>query len=200
MARTEAQLVAAAAELFLSQGYQATTLAAVTRRAGLAPRTVYLRFGSKATLFGRVVDQALAGDVGSQRVRDQPALREALSAPTLDARIRAFADYCVGIAERAGALFKVAQQAEGIEPDLAMAFQSGRIETLHLCTTFWKRARTDGLLDATLDLDPLTALTDILVCADTTVHLRRTSSWNASEHHALITGTLTTLTRDPRPA
>ncbi len=65
VARTEAQLVAAAAELFLSQGYQATTLAAVARRAGLAPRTVYLRFGSKATLFGRVVDQALAGDVGA---------------------------------------------------------------------------------------------------------------------------------------
>src|SRR5215216_3639997 len=62
VARTEAQLIAAATELFLERGYVATTLVQIALHAGIAPRTVYLRFGTKAALFRRVVDRALVGD------------------------------------------------------------------------------------------------------------------------------------------
>ena len=40
----------------------ATTLEAVARRAQVGARTVYLRFGTKAALFKRVVDVAIVGD------------------------------------------------------------------------------------------------------------------------------------------
>ena len=62
VARTEAELVEAARALFLEQGYVATTLAQIAERAGVAARTVYVRFGTKAALFMRVVDLALVGD------------------------------------------------------------------------------------------------------------------------------------------
>ena len=197
VARTEEQLIEAATELFLAQGYTATTLADVARGAGLAPRTVYLRFGSKANLFSRVVDRALTGDADSLDLRHRPGTRRAMSAPSLAERIDAFAEMCVGIADRAGALFEVAAQAEGVEPDLAAAFQAGRRETEHLCARFWDHAQADGLLDANIDLGTLVILTDLLVCADTTVHLRRTRGWAGPEHQALITDTLATLTRPP---
>jgi AcrR family transcriptional regulator len=61
-ALTEERIVAAATELFLADGYVATTLEAVARRARVAARTVYVRFGSKAALFKRVVDVAIVGD------------------------------------------------------------------------------------------------------------------------------------------
>ena len=61
-ALTEQRIVAAATELFLADGYVATTLEAVARRSRVAPRTVYVRFGSKAALFKRVVDVAIVGD------------------------------------------------------------------------------------------------------------------------------------------
>jgi hypothetical protein len=51
VAHTEQRILAAATELFLEGGYLATTLEAVARRAQLATRTVYLRFGTKAALF-----------------------------------------------------------------------------------------------------------------------------------------------------
>ena len=197
VARTEAQLIDAATGLFLARGYQATTLAEVARSAGLAPRTVYVRFATKAALFSRVVDRALAGGDARPPVLDQPVLRQAMSGPTLAGRIGAFADACVGIAERVGPLFEVAAQAEGIEPDLAAAFQDGRRETRQLCAGFWQQARADGLLDPALDLDNLTTLTDVLVCADTTVHLRRTGAWHPRQHHALITTTLAALADSP---
>jgi AcrR family transcriptional regulator len=48
VAQTEERIVAAATELFLGDGYTATTLEAVARRARVGARTVYLRFGTKA--------------------------------------------------------------------------------------------------------------------------------------------------------
>jgi AcrR family transcriptional regulator len=196
VARTEAELVDAARALFLEHGYLATTLTQIADRAGVAARTVYVRFGTKAALFKRVVDQALVGDAEPIDVAHRPRTQDAMTADTLHERIEALGDVAIGIAERAGALFEVAAQAEGIEPQLANAFQAGRLETKELSQSFWERAATDGLLNDGLDTAQLAMVTDILVCADTVVHLRRAKAWSAIAYRGLIIDTLTTLTRD----
>src|SRR5919202_4926817 len=140
VARTEAVLMDAAHDLFLEQGYVATTLTQVAERAGLAPRTVYVRFGTKAALFTRVIDRALVGDSEPVDVAHRPRAIEAMTADSLAARIEAFADVCVGVAERAGPLFEVAAQAEAVEPEVAEAASAGRRETVQLCMEFWRRA------------------------------------------------------------
>src|SRR4249919_3977115 len=61
-ALTEQRILAAATELFLADGYLATTLEDVARRAQVGARTVYVRFGTKAALFKRVIDVAIVGD------------------------------------------------------------------------------------------------------------------------------------------
>jgi AcrR family transcriptional regulator len=185
----------AAHELFLEQGYVSTTLAHVAQRAGLAPRTVYVRFGTKASLFKRVVDRALVGDVEPIDVAHRPRTVEAMTADTLDARIVALADVCIGVAERAGPLFEVAAQAEGIEPEVAEAAGAGRRETAELCSAFWRQAAEDGLIRDDLDPASLAVVTDLLVCADTVVHVRRTHGWSAPAHRALVVDILTTLAR-----
>ncbi|GAB90030.1 TetR/AcrR family transcriptional regulator [Gordonia rhizosphera] len=195
VARTEAQLIDSARALFLEKGYVATTLAEVARRAGLAPRTVYVRFATKATLFRRVVDRALVGDAEPIDVAHRARTKDAMSAPTLAARIEALADVSVGIASRAGTLFGVAAQAEGLEPELAETFQAGRRATAELCQTLCDTAATDGLMSARLDPVQLATVTDLLICADTTVSLRRTQNWSASTYRALIIDTLDALTR-----
>lgn len=195
VARTEAELIAAARTLFLGQGYVATTLAQVAQRAGLAERTVYVRFGTKAALFRRVVDQALVGDTEPVNVAHRARTQEAMTAGTVADRIDALADVSVGIAARAGPLFEVAAQAEGVELELAEAFDAGRRDTRELCATFAERAAADGLLPEGLSPARLAVLTDVLVCADTTVHLRRTHGWSAALHRALIVDTISTLTR-----
>ena len=137
VARTEAQLIAAATELFLERGYVATTLVQIALHAGIAPRTVYLRFGTKAALFRRVVDRALVGDAEPIAVLDRPGTQMAMTAKTLPQRIEALVEVAAGIVERAGALFEVAAQAEGVEPEVAEAAQAGRRATAELCATFW---------------------------------------------------------------
>lgn len=49
------RIIAAATELFLAEGYGATSIEAVARRAGVSKRTFYHRFADKAALFGAVV-------------------------------------------------------------------------------------------------------------------------------------------------
>ena len=48
-----------ATELFLAQGYGATTIEAVAQRARIAKRTFYHRFPDKAALFGAVVHRII---------------------------------------------------------------------------------------------------------------------------------------------
>jgi AcrR family transcriptional regulator len=199
VARTEAELMDAAQDLFLEQGYLATTLAQVAQRAGLAARTVYVRFGTKAALFRRVVDRALVGDAEPVDVAHRPGATEAMTAETLEARIDALADVCIGVAERAGRLFEVAAQAEAIEPEVAQAATAGRRATAELCTAFWRHAAADGLISSELDAEALAVVTDLLVCADTVVHLRRTHGWSASAHRGLVVDTLAALAAPHAP-
>ena len=197
VARTETELIDAAHTLFLERGYVATTLAPIARRAGVGERTVYVRFGTKATLFRRVVDHALVGDTQPIDFAHRPLTREAMTADTLTGRIHALADLSIGIAERAGPLFEVATQAEGLEPELARAAQDGRLATTALARSFWRHASADGLLPDDLDTAALALATDVLICADTTVHLRRAHGWSAPAHRTLIVTTLQALTTQP---
>lgn len=188
-------MVAAARELFVEAGYVATTLVDVARRAEVAPRTVYVRFGTKAALFRRLVDQALVGDSEPVDVAHRPQTQDAMTAPTLKERIVALTDLSIGIADRAGPLFEVAAQAEGIEPEIAEAAQAGRLATARLCRSFWQHAAADGLVGPALDVARLATTTDLLVSADSVVHLRRCGWWSARAHRRLVVETLTALAR-----
>ena len=69
----------------------ATTLEAVARRAQVGARTVYLRFGTKAALFKRVVNVAIVGDTEPVNVLGRDWVQAALTAPTAAERIAASA-------------------------------------------------------------------------------------------------------------
>src|SRR6202795_5286024 len=86
-ALTEQRILAAATELFLADGYVATTLEAVARRARVAARTVYVRFGTKAALFKRVVDVAIVGDTQPVGVLGRDWAQAGMTAPTAAERI-----------------------------------------------------------------------------------------------------------------
>ena len=58
---------------------------------------------------------------------------------------------------------------------------------------FWAAAVADGLLPDDTDVAALARTTDVLVCADTLVHLRRTTAWSAPGHAAWLRRTITSL-------
>jgi len=58
-----AEIVTAAAELFLKQGYSSTTMADIGRRVGATPANVYWYYPSKDELFAAVMDRMLGRQI-----------------------------------------------------------------------------------------------------------------------------------------
>ena len=91
-ASTRAQVLSAAHELFLSQGFAATTIRSVAESAGVSQETIYKSFGSKAALLKAVYDVALAGDADEVPLAARPEARAVLEAPTPDTSVLAYAE------------------------------------------------------------------------------------------------------------
>ncbi|MGV0906701.1 TetR/AcrR family transcriptional regulator [Mycobacterium novum] len=76
-AATRARSLEAAAELFSSRGYSATSIAAIAEAAGVRSASLYHAFGSKARLLGAVVEHesddfhAQLDAMGSERTLDE---------------------------------------------------------------------------------------------------------------------------------
>jgi AcrR family transcriptional regulator len=197
VAHTEQRILAAATELFLADGYPATTLAAIARRARVGARTVYVRFGTKAALFKRVVDVAIVGDTQPVDVLGRDPMQAALTAPTAAERIAAKAAGGRQIMQRTGALFAVAQQAAAVEPLIAGFWQQGREQTRHVHAVFWTAMAEDGLLDPAIDLDWLIDTTSLLAAAETYLLITRVQGWDLDTYESWIATTCTRLSAAP---
>jgi AcrR family transcriptional regulator len=196
-ALTEERIVAAATTLFLADGYVATTLEAVARQAGVGARTVYVRFGTKAALFKRVVDVAIVGDTAPVDVLGRDWMQLALTAPTAAERIAATAAVGRQIMERTGPLFLVAQQAAAVEPTIASYWQQGREQSRRVHAVFWTRMAQDGLLDSAVDVSWLIDTTSILAAAETYLLITRMTEWDLDGYQAWVTATFTRLMTPP---
>ena len=195
IAQTEQRIVAAATGLFLADGYVSTTLEAVAKRAQVGARTVYLRFGTKAALFKRVVDVAIVGDAEPVDVLGRDWMQAALTAPTAAERLAASAAATRQIMERTGPLFAVAQQAAAVEPFIAEQWQQGREQTRYAHEVFWTRMAQDGLLDLRLDLGWLIDTSTILAAAETYLLITRLMGWDLDAYQDWLVTTSTRLTQ-----
>jgi len=176
-ALTEQRIVAAATDLFLADGYVATTLEAVARRARVAARTVYVRFGTKAALFKRVIDVAVVGDTEPVDVLGRDWMIEAMTAPTLAGRI--------------------AGGAAVVEPLIAGHWQQGREQTRHAQTVFWTRVADDGLLPPGVDLTWLIDTATVIAAAETYLLVTRMLGWNLDAYQAWVAATWTRMLTGP---
>ena len=199
VAQTEQRILAAATELFLADGYLATTLTAVAERAQVGARTVYVRFGTKAALFKRVVDVAIVGDTEPVDVLGREWAQVAFTAATRTERIAAAAAMGRQIMQRAGVLFAVAQQAAAIEPLIAGFWQQGRAQSRHTQSVMWTRMADDGLLDPAIDLEWLIDTASLLGAAETYLLITRMTDWDLDGYEFWLSRTWTRLTASPAP-
>jgi AcrR family transcriptional regulator len=82
---TRARIAAAARKLILSRGFEAATVQAIAREAGVAVPTVYAVFGSKRRILAELVDRARYGPefqklIGEVEKIDDPVARLRLTA------------------------------------------------------------------------------------------------------------------------
>lgn len=181
VAVTEQRLVTSAKRLFLRDGYVGTTLTAVTADAGVAPRTLYLRFPTKTDLFRRVMDVAVVGDTARVSVADRDWARRTLTAPTLDERMLLAARGARDIMARIGPLLPVAEAAAAVEPAIASAASAARDATRDQIRLFWATAAGDGLLPDHVDHQWLADTAALLGSADTFLLGTRILRWTPDD-------------------
>jgi AcrR family transcriptional regulator len=182
VAETEQRILTAATELFQRQGYAATTLAAVARAAEVGERTVYVRFGTKVTLFKRVIDVAVAGSTEPVGVREQTRQRPAMTAASAGERMTDLARVGRMIMERTGQLFAVAQEAAFTEPVIAQSWEAGRAATRRNIHEFWTAMAQDRLLPDGADVEWLSDTATVLSAAETYLLVGKVFGWDLDRY------------------
>src|SRR4051794_23313828 len=95
-------IVAAAARLFVENGYAETTIARVAAEAGVSAQLVYAAFGGKAGLLAGALDLVAAGDEQPMLLRDRPEALALMEIRDPRERLRAAAAQIADLNARMG--------------------------------------------------------------------------------------------------
>lgn len=124
---TRREVLRAAHDLFVAEGYGRTTVAAVAARAGVSPETVYAAFGTKANLLHRVWDVTIGGDDRDIPYHERPEVQQIRDQPDLGRRLVMHARLFTQTAHRVIPFQLAVQAAAGAEPAAAaMVEEIGR--------------------------------------------------------------------------
>lgn len=116
---TREKIIAAARELFITQGYGATSLQEIADQAGVAVQTVYFVFGNKRTLFKDVVDTTIAGDTAPVATMQRPWFHAACTAPTAAEQLRLHVRGTHEILARVAPIIPMIDAAAATDPGIA---------------------------------------------------------------------------------
>jgi len=138
-ARTRAAILDAAEARFRRDGYAATSVAAVAKDAGVALKTVYLAFDTKAGLLRALWNARLRAGADVP-ISEHPWYQEVLAERDPVRRLRGNARNSRAGKERIGALTEVIRAAAPADPDVAALWD--RINTEYRAN---QRAVVEGL-------------------------------------------------------
>ena len=116
---TRRRIAAAAAALFIENGYPATTLDQIAERAGVAVQTVYFHFGNKRTVLKEAVDVAAVGDDEQVPLLDRPWLEQIRTEPDPHRVIALWVQTSRTILGRIAPIMRVVRDAAAGDPDMA---------------------------------------------------------------------------------
>lgn len=122
---TRARIRDAAAELFVTQGYAGTSIAAIAKAAGVAPQTVYAAFGAKAMILKEAIEVTLAGGDEPIPVYEREDAQRVVTAGDPAEAADALARQCRRIFERTADLLHAADIAALDEPEIAAMVKGG---------------------------------------------------------------------------
>ena len=156
--QTRQRILQAAYELFVDQGYGATTLQGIAERAGVAVQTIYFAFGNKPSLLKELVDVTIAGDDEPIPTLRRDWFQEALAADTAEAHLRAHVHGTCGVLARVAPIMDVLHAAGAQDPGLAGLWQQDADPRLEVQTAAARSlmtkpgARTDLTVEHAADL------------------------------------------------
>jgi AcrR family transcriptional regulator len=117
--RTRQAVVTAARELFLAQGYAATTIDAIAEAAHVSRRTVFNSVGGKSVLLKLAFDWAIVGDDEPVALADRPEVKAVRAEQDPRRALLGWAQLVSDVAERVSPITEVAAVAADSDPAAA---------------------------------------------------------------------------------
>jgi len=117
--RTRRAIVTAARELFLAQGYAATTIDAIAEAAHVSRRTVFNAVGGKVVLLKLALDWAIVGDDEPVPLADRPAIKAIQAERDPHRALALWVNMVVDIAARVAPIGAVLYAAADGDPEAA---------------------------------------------------------------------------------
>lgn len=145
-AETRRNIIAAANELFVAQGYGQTTVKQVAARAGVAVETVYAIFRTKAALLRHIWYVDFRGDEADVALYDRAEMQSILAEPDLPDRIRRHAVFVTASNRRIVPLLDALTGAAASEPDAAAMLAEWADRRLDVATRYAHAATETGQL------------------------------------------------------
>jgi AcrR family transcriptional regulator len=116
---TRGAVLAAARELFVSNGYAATTVADIARQARVAVDTVYATVGRKPALLREVLEMAISGTDQAVPASQRDYVARVRAAPSARGKIAAYIAGLVRIQDRLAPVYLALRDAAATDPDSA---------------------------------------------------------------------------------
>jgi AcrR family transcriptional regulator len=116
---TRRAVLEAARELFIADGYAATTVAGVARRARVAVDTVYATVGRKPELLREVLETAISGTDVPVPAEQRDYVKAARAARGARAKIALYVEGLVAVQQRLAPVFLAVRDAAAADPAAA---------------------------------------------------------------------------------
>jgi AcrR family transcriptional regulator len=187
--QTRRLVMEAAKELFIAQGYVATTVEQIAEHAGVSKPTVFASVGSKRTILKELHDLALAGDEEPIPVIQRPWYQEVLTEPDPERSLRLYARNVVRMQQRAAELEEVLHNAAAADPELRELWRTSEDERRVGARTVVDALMTKGPLKPGLDRDDAIDLLWTLTSGDTYRRLVDSSQWPIQRYEQWLADT-----------
>lgn len=144
------QVLDAAVQLFIEQGYDATSVSDLARRLGLTKSALYHHFDSKEELLATALDSALSG---LEAVLDEPRAREGAASDRLRHVVRGAVEVLIDHLPQVTLLLRVRGNS-----DTELAALERRRVFDHRVTQLVEDAQAEGMVRADIDARVATRL------------------------------------------
>ena len=118
-AATRHAVLAAARELFVDNGYTATTVTEIAQRAGVSVDTVYATVGRKPALLRELVETAISGTEQAVPADQRDYVARMRAADSAQDMITIYAHAITAIQQRLAPVFLALRDAAGTDPNCA---------------------------------------------------------------------------------
>jgi AcrR family transcriptional regulator len=156
---TRQAVLEAAQRLFERRGYAATSMPAIAEEAGVALKTIYVYFDSKAALVHALWDLRLGGEEAKLPVVEREWYRAVLQEPDPERKLHLVAAQARRVKTRSGTLLEIIRAAASVDPEIAALWTSIEAKLLDVQRAIVEQLHRSGSLAVSLDV---TRAADIL--------------------------------------